>query len=194
MSISTYSELKSAIASWVHRTDLTSPIADFISLSESKFNRRLRTLHQETTFPASSPTDYEITLPTDFKAAIKLWRTTDKKELFPRSLTQVVEAQNGDYAAFYAINRSVLTLDGISEIKGTYYAKITALSDSATTNWLLTAYPDLYLFAGLSEAAFYTKDTNAAAMWTERTDALIREINTAEQRVKFSGPLRITPR
>jgi hypothetical protein len=35
---------------------------------------------------------------------------------------------------------------------------------------------------------------NAAAMWTERTDALIKEINGTSQRDKFSGPLRVTAR
>jgi hypothetical protein len=194
MSISTYSELKTAIAGWFHRSDLSSSLADFITLSESKFNRRLRTLEQETTFTATSPTDYEIARPTDFKAFIRLWRTSDKGEVFSRSLTEVVSGQAGGVSAYFAVNRNVITFDGTSEVKGTYYAKIPALSDAAPTNWLLTAYPDLYLWAGLSEAAFYTKDTNAAAMWTERTDALIKEINGASQRDKFSGPLRVTAR
>jgi hypothetical protein len=177
MSISTYSELKTSIAGWLHRSDLTTSLADFITLSESKFNRRLRTLDQETTFGPSTPTSYEITRPSDFKAFIRLWRTSDGGEVFSRSLTEVVSGQAAGVSAYYAINR-----------------KVTALSDAAPTNWLLTAYPDLYLWAGLSEAAFYAKDLNAAAMWTERTDALIKEINGTSQRDKFSGPLRVTAR
>jgi hypothetical protein len=194
MSISTYSELKTSIAGWLHRSDLTTSLADFITLSESKFNRRLRTLDQETTFGPSTPTSYEITRPSDFKAFIRLWRTSDGGEVFSRSLTEVVSGQAAGVSAYYAINRSVITFDGTSEVKGTYHAKVTALSDAAPTNWLLTAYPDLYLWAGLSEAAFYAKDLNAAAMWTERTDALIKEINGTSQRDKFSGPLRVTAR
>ena len=43
MALSTYSELKTAIANWLNRTDLTDEIAnDFIKLCESDFNAKLR--------------------------------------------------------------------------------------------------------------------------------------------------------
>jgi hypothetical protein len=78
MSVSTYAELKSAIASWLHRSDLTSVLSDFVTLSESKFNRRLRTRFQETAFGPTTPTSYEIAIPSDFAAVRKLWRTSDR--------------------------------------------------------------------------------------------------------------------
>ena len=43
MALSTYSELKSAIANWLNRSDLTDEIAgDFIKLTEADFNSKLR--------------------------------------------------------------------------------------------------------------------------------------------------------
>ena len=42
MSITTYSELKSNIADWLLRDDLTSVIPTFISLAESQINRDIR--------------------------------------------------------------------------------------------------------------------------------------------------------
>jgi hypothetical protein len=192
MSISTYSELKTAIAGWLHRSDLTSVLADFVTLSESKFNRRLRTRQQETAF-SGTPTSYEIAIPSDLAAVRKLWRTSDRWELIQRPIDTLTFLQEGGQSTGFAIT-DAFVFDGTSEVGGIYFAKITALSDSQTTNWLLTAYPDLYLWAGLSEAAFYSKDLNAAAMWTERTDALIKEINGTSQRDKFSGPLRVTAR
>ena len=42
MAITTYAELKTAIANWLNREDLTSVIPDFISLAEADFNRKLR--------------------------------------------------------------------------------------------------------------------------------------------------------
>jgi hypothetical protein len=193
MSVSTYAELKSAIASWLHRSDLTSVLADFVTLSESKFNRRLRTRFQETAFGPTTPTSYEIAIPSDFAAVRKLWRTSDRWELIQRPIDVLTFLQEGGQSTGFAIT-DAFVFDGTSEVGGIYYAKVTALSDSQTTNWLLTAYPDLYLWAGLAEAAFYSKDLNAAAMWTERTDALIKEINGTSQRDKFSGPLRVTAR
>ena len=42
MGITSYSTLKSAIADWLLRDDLTAVIPSFISLAEAKFNRRIR--------------------------------------------------------------------------------------------------------------------------------------------------------
>ena len=43
MALSSYSELKSAIANWLNRSDLTDEIADdFIKLTEADFNAKLR--------------------------------------------------------------------------------------------------------------------------------------------------------
>jgi hypothetical protein len=43
MALSTYSELKSSIANWLNRSDLTTEIAnDFIVLAEKDFNSKLR--------------------------------------------------------------------------------------------------------------------------------------------------------
>jgi hypothetical protein len=39
MAISTYTDLKTSIASWLNRDDLTSVIPDFISLAEAGINR-----------------------------------------------------------------------------------------------------------------------------------------------------------
>jgi hypothetical protein len=192
MSIGTYAELKTAIAGWIHRGDLTSVLGDFITLSEAKFNRRLRTRQQEADF-SGTPTNYEITIPTDFLAFRKVWRTSDKETLEQKPLDVVRWYQEGGESTAYALGDAIVT-DGTSELAGVYFTKITALSDSNTTNWLLTAYPDVYLFAGLAEAAFYVKDMNGSAMWTARADALIGEINRASHKDQFSGPVRVIAR
>ena len=47
MAITTYTELKSAVANHLARTDLTSVIPDFISLAEARLSRELETRDQE---------------------------------------------------------------------------------------------------------------------------------------------------
>jgi len=42
MALTTYSELKTSIADWLNRSDLTTQIADFIALTEADFNSKLR--------------------------------------------------------------------------------------------------------------------------------------------------------
>ena len=38
MSISTYAQLQAAVANWLHRTDLTAQIQDFIALAEARLS------------------------------------------------------------------------------------------------------------------------------------------------------------
>ena len=47
MSISTYAELKTAIANFMARTDLTDQIPNFIQLAEARLSRELETRDQE---------------------------------------------------------------------------------------------------------------------------------------------------
>ena len=47
MAITTNSELNTAVANWLSRSDLTSRIPEFIALFEAKFNRDMRVPQQE---------------------------------------------------------------------------------------------------------------------------------------------------
>ena len=58
MAISTYAELKSAVATWINRSDLTIQIPDFISLTEANMNRTLRTRRQITTASITVDAEY----------------------------------------------------------------------------------------------------------------------------------------
>ena len=48
MAIGTYSELQTAVANWLDRSDLSSRIPEFITLSEARINRLLRVRLMET--------------------------------------------------------------------------------------------------------------------------------------------------
>ncbi len=64
MALSTYAELKTGIANWLNRTDLTDEIADdFIKLTEADFNAklRIRAMEQIDTITIDSETE---TVPT----------------------------------------------------------------------------------------------------------------------------------
>jgi len=68
MAITTYSELKTAIANFLARDDLTSVIPDFISLAEGRLSRELETRSQEKRATATLTVGDEYTaLPTDLR-------------------------------------------------------------------------------------------------------------------------------
>ena len=64
MSLSTYSEIKTSIANYLNRDDLTSVIPDFISLTENRLDRELRVrvnmTRAETTTTANRTKKYNL--------------------------------------------------------------------------------------------------------------------------------------
>jgi len=71
----------------------------------------------------------------------------------------------------------------------TYYARIPALSVSATTNWLLTAHPDAYLYGALLQAAPYLRDNDALQVYGAGYTAALSSIRAAER--TQAGKLRV---
>ena len=195
MALTNYTDLQAAIASWMVRSDLTSVIPDFITLFEATANRRLRVRQQETvgTITMSSGVG---TVPTDYLA----W----KRMTWPGSTVMQLEYVHPDWRrAAYPTQPSgvpkVWTIEGSSIITSPYdtnntslnflyYAKVPAL---ATTNWLMTAHPDLYLFGSLVEAQAYVLDAEKAVLWKARRDELFDEIEKLDARTRGPSAPRI---
>jgi len=72
MALTTFSGLKSSIADWLNRSDLTNQIADFIALTEADFNAKLiiRQMEQIDAITIDSETE---TVPTGFIAVIFIY-------------------------------------------------------------------------------------------------------------------------
>jgi hypothetical protein len=190
MAISTYTELKTAIASWLHRTDLTSSLQDFITLAESRINKTLRGTQQEleTTLTAT-PGTRTIALPTGFKEAMALWLTYygDRQELPFINPDQVLVPQSQGLPTRWTIDGVNLAFDIVPDAAYTFalrYLKNAALSDTNPTNWLLTAYPDVYLYGALIEGAAFIRDTEQLAIWKQAFDTALQEAVNAEMRNK----------
>jgi hypothetical protein len=66
MAITTNSELNTAVANWLSRSDLTSRIPEFIALFEAKFNRDMRVPQQERRNESFSVNAEYVSVPTDF--------------------------------------------------------------------------------------------------------------------------------
>jgi hypothetical protein len=203
MAISTYSELKTAVADWLNRADLTAAIPNFIQLAEAKFNRELRTRQQVKRAYATLTGQY-IQIPTDWLEAINLQlNVTPVRVLDFVTLDQADRIRANRYgetdADAYTIvgdQLEVIPVVGANtEIDMTYYIKVPSLSDVSPTNWLLTAWPDLYLYATLVHAAPYLREDERVAVWKGLTDQLLEEIRLSDERAKHSGgPLRARTR
>ena len=60
MAISTYSELKTAIADWMARSDVSGSAADFITLGEARLNRLLEVVATTTTDASGAQTQEQL--------------------------------------------------------------------------------------------------------------------------------------
>jgi hypothetical protein len=198
MSLSTYSGLKTSVANYLNRDDLTDTIPDFITLVENKLNRDLKVrvnLVRSSTSTTSGQEFYN--LPSDIIELRNVTYTSDASTnyalayLSPESLSREYGANgNGFPRAYTTIGMYIKFApipDGTYEIDVNYYQKLTPLSDSNQTNTILTNYPNLYLYGACREGAIYLNDTEMlqrfAALYTEA----LAEITASEESAKYSG-------
>jgi len=196
MAITTYSELKTSVADFLNRDDLTSVIADFIALGEAQMNRDIRHYSMIKRSVAEIDTRYS-SLPTDFLEPIRLHIDDSyQTRLELTSLDDMLQLRNNTANAtgkpqYYAIVGDSIevypTPDADYNTELMYYAKIDALSDSNTSNWVLSSHPDAYLYGSLMQSAPYLKDDNRLTVWASLYAGIISSINRQSERTKYGG-------
>ena len=195
MSITTYDELKSSIADFLNRDDLTSMIPTFISLAEADMNRQVRHWRMEDRAVATIDAQYTA-LPSDFIEAVRVMLTspsTQRLELITNSelMDRRATSETAGTPAHYAI------VDGAFEVYPApdqdysmeilYYGRLPSLSASLTTNWMLEYNPDAYLYGALSHAAPYLGEDQRVAVWASLYKNAISGINLEDDKAKASG-------
>lgn len=196
MALTTYDELKASIADFLNRDDLTAVIPDFITLAEADMNRGLRHWRQEKRSTAELDTQYSA-IPADFLEVISFHISSGdyrSLELISKAQMQDRRYKSGDTSgkpAFYAITAGEIevypTPDGTYDAELYYYSRITALSASNTSNWVLEYFPDAYLYGSLVHSAFYLKDDQRVQGWASLYANAISAINAESEKSKFGG-------
>lgn len=196
MALSTYTELKASLADWLNRSDLTSVIPDFISLAEAQIERQLRTRQMIIRANANFTTEYGA-VPDDFLEVktIKLntnpvtslqFETIDSLD----SMSNTTYLSSGKPLYFSIVGGQIRLLpipDTTYESELVYYAKLTKLSESVATNWLLTGSPDVYLYGSLLQAAPYLQDDARISVWSSLYLAGLDQLQVADDRGSTSG-------
>lgn len=204
MAISTYATLVTAIGSWLKdRGSLyTTDAPDFITLGEGVFNYgfegdvinvpalRVRDMETKTDL---TPTSNVCTLPSDYLA----YKRVVELASIRRPLTYITEegadglypTRAGGLSCHFMIIASTLTALPLSSnnIELTYYARVPALTASATTNWLLTKHPGIYLRAAMFMAAEWDKDDKEMLKQGSMLAGLVNGFNSADNLAKFGN-------
>tara|TARA_B100000795_G_scaffold238305_1_gene199335 strand:- start:23 stop:643 length:621 start_codon:yes stop_codon:yes gene_type:complete len=196
MAISTYTELKASIANFLNRDDLTATIPDFISLAESSINNEIR--HWRMEKRAETTVDSQFTgIPSDWLSTIRFHLVTNgttSLNFMSLATMQSSRAARNDSTGTptnYSLNSSQFEVfpspDGAYSAILMYYEKIPTLSSSNATNWLLTQYPDIYLYGALLHSAPYLKEDERANVWAALYSAGVARVNSASSRSTASG-------
>lgn len=190
MSITNYSELQTAIANWLHRDDLTSKIKDFIALAESRMNGDLsaREMESRTTVTTMASNAY-VSMPSDLLEIRRMALQTNPTRVLKYATPDEIQQDfgysdvTGQPVVFSVIGTQIQLApipDDAYNIELSYCQRIPALSDSNTTNWLLTLYPDAYLYAALCEAQPYIVNDARVATFEQRYRTAVENINAID--------------
>lgn len=202
MSFTSYSDLKTSVANYLGRSDLTSVIPDFIKFAELRLSRDLRTRAMLSS--ATAPTvsgDPKVAIPTDFNQIRDLFLQGNPRTpltyMSPSSFTRNARADDSGKPVFYTMIAQEFVLapipDKVYTMEILYYTKPAELSSTVSSNAFLANYPDALLYASLMEAEPYLINDARTATWADLYNRAIQNINDSDQGSEYAGiPLQMT--
>jgi len=201
MAISNYINLQTSIADFLNRDDLTDVIPTFIDMAEGQINRDVRHWKMETVAMQSVIDDF-VRLPTD-------WLETKNVQYYP-DINDSTKFHPLEYLSQNALDERKMNSENMigepqyytfSVNLGTaqyiLFPQPKARSDHkivlsylqklnlSSTNWLLTDYPDVYLYGSLIHAAIYLKDDERLALFSQMYGAAVQRVNAASQDAEY---------
>ncbi len=191
-----YANLKTTVANYLARSDLTSVIPDFIRLAEERLRRDLRTRQMLIVATAlTTGGDGTVGLPTDFLEMRDIHLNTNPVTTLrykaPNSFyaeSRVTESGKPvDYTILGAEMQLAPVPDTAYTLQMLYYGKPLLLSDTNSSNIFLANYPDALLYASLAEAEPYLMNDARVQTWAALYDRAVTAITNSDQSSEYSG-------
>jgi hypothetical protein len=187
----TYAVLKADIASWLHRADLTTELATFVRLSETDISNDARVRSMETVVTGSVSAG-AISMPSNLiESRLLVVDGYPKDYSTPRDFAELGRI-NSEKHVYTVTGASIKVLTG-SSYSLTYWAALDALSADSDTNWLLQNAYDVYLWAGIKQAAIWAQDDQATMKYDAMYRGAVAKINAREAKAMRGGTLTIRP-
>lgn len=180
----TYGELKTLLADYLHRDDLTAKIPGFIALAEAFLFREINVKALEIAISGTT-SGALIALPADCASVGRVTVSYAGTVTVLDYVSQPKRYSAGGVPLSYTLESGGLRLD--SSAPGYAYTlhytpNVAALSDAAPTNWLLANAPDLYLAASQLEGARYTQNADQIALLGGALPALLDSVQRLTKR------------
>ena len=202
MAITNYSGLKTSVANYLGRSDLTAQIPDFITLAEYRLQRNLRIRQMLKTASASTTGgDNTVGLPSDFLGLRDIYIDARPRftlsYLSPSAFSRDARAAESGRPNFYTLRAAEFELapipDSTYSLVMLYFAKPDLLSDSNTSNVFLANAPDALLYGALLEAEPYLMNDNRIAIWSNFYNSALESLNVSDESSEYSGvPLQMS--
>jgi hypothetical protein len=195
MGLKNYTQLVAAVASWMNRTDLAAQIPDFIAIAEAVINRRIEH-RQMIGFTQLGFSGSRVSLPDDF-TGWKSGRIVGANQ--PALQFETLDAyanrlDSGGVPTKYTLADGSIFLDPTPAAAGTielfYCQQIPPLAENGT-NWLLDAFPDVYLYGALAQAMPFMVDDDRFALMSGLFEKAIAEVNADGQQQAFGGTIQM---
>lgn len=202
--MTTYNELASDLDRWMARDDLGARFNSFLVLAEAEIRRKVRVMAMQARDSAFAIASGEAALPTGFlgfrsvayvinnnlvnRDAELTYEPPDR--FFEKRRSQESELNYVSAGGTYTILDDKIFInpsETASTLDITYFVAFTALTDSNTTNWLLTNHYDIYLNLVLSHAWRYVGEPQEADYHQAQAYLAIEEMQRAEERKQRSG-------
>ena len=196
MSIANYSELNTAVANWLDRDDLTDRIPEFIALCEARFNRLLRIRAMEYKQTASTVAGQRnLALPTGFIQMRNLQMNetpiVPMQYVTPEIYDRLYGSTLTGTPQMYTIIADEIQLGpipgSVQTIEMLFYKKFDALTAVATTNWMITNAPDVYLYGCLLEAEPFIMNDPRVQLWATAFKQAIADMQEQDNKDRHSG-------
>jgi len=200
MALTTYAQLKTAVASWVGGSDaataatlgLNNTIDDLVTVAESRIFRECKTKDTEASLSTAIASGV-IAVPTDYiSLKFSYVDGTPVQTLEPRS-AEWIYANYGTRSStgrpkFIAREAGNFIFgpfpDSGYTIKGVYYKRLAALS--AGVHALFTNNPDLYLFGCLAETAILIGPDTRIPLWEQKYQKILNDVNGYDKQSETS--------
>lgn len=195
--LDTYAGLKQMVADWLHRSDLTTRIPDFINLAEQTINRRLSIFPKEVEVPLLSVAGSRfVSLPADYDSPVKL-QTAYIEPRYDFTMLEasqlLVDDVSPNLPAYWAIDGGKIAFncpcDQAYPLVFRYLQNV-YLSDATPTNAVFARAGDLYLYGALAHSAQFTQDDARLPVWKAEFAGLLAQVAADAARSKGMAPLQ----
>jgi hypothetical protein len=196
MSLATYSDLKTTVANYLARTDLTTQIPDFIRFAELRLRRELRIRQMlKTVTTTTTGGDPTVALPSDFLETRDFFVSTNPIQpltyaspaIFSRNTNTTQSGKPLNYTILASEFKLSPVPDSNYTLEMLYFAAPVFMDDSNSSNAFMANAPDALLYAALLEAEPYLMNDARINTWGSLYERAITTLTKSDEASQYSG-------